>query len=1151
MDIVTDLTAETTSYIVLLQDILKCNQHLPVAKKLIEPANWAEIKSEDFEQTKLTSSQEFRINDLLWISKNTFSQKNATIQYFEVVTRLLNWVPTDKIDWDNQCAALYHSPFFWRRQVRKFLFEQIEQRVILAAHLEYMPLQVVMVLAEKGKEQRHIRLFQIYHPTKTTLINPKDRDRNLAWWTSQEKDAIDLLLNDSELLSRLKAKGLALPFETLFGDELKEIAKVRAAKQKDLWASGRNQTEPKGQRQSDTRSKQKETANPDTFDPLRRAADMHLMGIAFSGGGIRSATFNLGILQKLASLKLLHHFDYLSTVSGGGYIGTWLESWIKRATSVSKVADRLCPDKSGDPLADEVRPIRWLRMFSNYLSPNVGIMSPDAWASGMTWLRNTLINQFVLLLILLSLLAIIYNLYEGWLYAVSCFNIAFSPIRAFVESLLILFPGALAASIAMHSFDPPELRSDTGEDLKYWERIKQIQARAVDWANIIPGILLAWAALCALIVSIRFYVYTPNALDLGSKIAVLWPCFFSCLTSFIILAFGGNYHKRRDLRNLGRATVMSKPKQPEEQRMDKQLERNTTITIWGSSILASAACVLFLSLAWVLIQYIKSRICFFGVVDDQKLVLVTGVPIVLEVLSLTVIVRMAIMGNLFPDYRREWWGRIGGLVHRFILIWILVSTACLILPDIYPPASKALFAAWGGWAGIVGWGVKKAFESKEDKPGDKNKLEGLLIKIVPYIFMIGFLLIGSWITGQLRSLCPLSLKDKLKEGADVIETILLILITLFLSWRIGVNEFSLHHFYRNRLTRAYLGATRTREDRIKTANAFTGFDTNDDLLLSSFLDEDGYQGPYPIINTALNATVVSALDRQDRKAESFVFSPLYCGYDFSPTRSSTYNIDHVYEYGYRPTDQFSNENGGPTLGTAMAISGAAVNPNWGYHSSSSMAFLLTLFNVRLGWWIGNPRREKWKNAEPRFGLMYLIQDLIGKSDINTNYVCLSDGGHFDNMGLYELIRRRCHYIILGDGEQDDDASCEGLANAIRRCRIDFGVEIELILSPITEKGKHAKHLVKGTIKYPGSDEPEGTLIYIKTSLIGNESVDIRQYALANKTFPQQSTGDQFFDEAQFESYRKLGYQSIDDINDLYLPWMPKNDSKNQPEKPEN
>jgi hypothetical protein len=154
-----------------------------------------------------------------------------------------------------------------------------------------------------------------------------------------------------------------------------------------------------------------------------------------------------------------------------------------------------------------------------------------------------------------------------------------------------------------------------------------------------------------------------------------------------------------------------------------------------------------------------------------------------------------------------------------------------------------------------------------------------------------------------------------------------------------------------------------------------------------------------------------------------------------------------------------------------------------------------------------------------------------------NYVCLSDGGHFDNMGLYELVRRRCSYIVLGDGEQDQDATCEGLANAIRRCRIDFGVEITINITNLTQKqkDKDSTHVVKGDIIYPGSNQEKGTLIYIKTTLSGDEPVDIREYAMANPDFPQESTGDQFFDEAQFESYRKLGYHSIKDIADLHMP----------------
>jgi hypothetical protein len=1141
MDIVTDLTSETTTYLVLLQDILKCNQQLAIVQKLAEPTNWVDIKAADFQDIGLTSSHATRINDLIWFSKNIFTQERTTNKYFEVLTRLLNWMPVTEINWEPNVAALYHSPFFWRQQLRKILFEDPEQRVKLVGPLEYFPLQAIMAIDNRKMVQNNIRLYQIYCPTEESLLNETDREKNTKWWSEHKDKALSLLINDEELLETLKQKGLALPFETFFADELKEIASARLARQSDLWMSNPSIKRPapaedkRTNEQVDIRPKK---AAQSAVDPMKRASEMRLTGLAFSGGGIRSATFNLGVVQRLASLNLLPHFDYLSSVSGGGYIGTWLESWIKRASSVNKVADRLRPEKSEDPLADEVRPIRWLRMFSNYLSPNVGIMSADAWASGMTWLRNTLINQFVLLLILLSVLSLIYNLYQGWVHAIRDFDINFSRYKALIDSLVILLPGTLAAAVAMRTFDPPQLHAAKGMDRKYWEQIKNLRRGIIEiWSDFIsiPTFLMIWGMLCALTISIWFYADIPDPRAIKSHRAIWWPCGFTGCSCFLLLAFLGKYHKRLDLRDLGRSTVMSQKQDPDEAMLDKQLKRDTTIAIVGSSVIASAACVVFLALAWVLIQYIKCQL----IIDrdtHQKLVVVTGVPLILEVLSLTVIVRMAIMGNLFPDYRREWWGRIGGVVHRFVLIWILVSASSLILPNIYPSASKAIIAGWGGWAGIVGWGVKQAFESKEDKPGSQNKALVILIKIVPYIFMIGFLLIGSWIMGQLRLVCPSFLRNNLKDWADVVETIVLGFITWFLSWRIGVNEFSLHHFYRNRLIRAYLGATRTREDRIKTANAFTGFDTNDDLLLSSFCLKDGYQGPYPIINTTLNATVVFALDRQDRKAESFVFSPMYCGYDFSPTRSATYNIDHIYEYGYRPTAQFSNVNGGPTLGTAMAISGAAINPNWGYHSSPSTAFLLTLFNVRLGWWIGNPRKEKWKNAEPKAGLIYLLQDLIGKSDINNKYVCLSDGGHFDNMGLYELVRRRCNYIILGDGEQDENASCEGLANAIRRCRIDFGVEIDLKLGPITNKGENRKHLVKGEIKYPGIDQPIGTIIYIKTALIGDETVDIREYALANPTFPQQSTGDQFFNEAQFESYRKLGFESIKEIAELHIPW---------------
>src|SRR5262249_54569971 len=132
-----------------------------------------------------------------------------------------------------------------------------------------------------------------------------------------------------------------------------------------------------------------------------------LSGISISGGGIRSATFGLGILQGMAAAGLLSRFDYLSTVSGGGYIGSWLETWIQRDGLPKVLKDLKVPrgadlpsHDAGNPGAD-VEPIKHLRRYSNYLAPRVGLMSIDSWVLVAIYLRNLLLNQLVILGLLL------------------------------------------------------------------------------------------------------------------------------------------------------------------------------------------------------------------------------------------------------------------------------------------------------------------------------------------------------------------------------------------------------------------------------------------------------------------------------------------------------------------------------------------------------------------------------------------------------------------------------------------------------------------------------------------------------------------------------------------------------------------------------
>jgi hypothetical protein len=205
---------------------------------------------------------------------------------------------------------------------------------------------------------------------------------------------------------------------------------------------------------------------------------------------------------------------------------------------------------------------------------------------------------------------------------------------------------------------------------------------------------------------------------------------------------------------------------------------------------------------------------------------------------------------------------------------------------------------------------------------------------------------------------------------------------------------------------------------------------------------------------------------------------------------------------YRPT---AVAGGGVSVGMAMAISGAAVNPNMGYHSSTAVSFLLTVFNVRLGWWLGNSLKSSFRSPGPHFGLKYAMKKLLGMANANSRYVNLSDGGHFDNMGIYELVRRRCRYIICCDGEQDAALRFRGIGNIVRKCRTDFGVNVDLPVAPLQKvDGFSSAHCVVGKIQY--TDAPEGYLLYLKATLTGDEATDVLEYRSRQRDFPHQTTG---------------------------------------------
>jgi hypothetical protein len=932
-----------------------------------------------------------------------------------------------------------------------------------------------------------------------------------------------LLVHVAELLHS------AVPFSLVLSKELDEIEKARSYK------LGVGSTA---------------TATPDP-DPLRRGEDLRLLGLALSGGGIRSATFNLGVLQALADFRLLRRVDLLSTVSGGGYIGAWLAAWIKRhERGVSGVEGCLSPTRTPTPGHDENWPISFLRQYSNYLTPKWGVFSADTWTLVTTWVRNTLLNQLVLMVFLASSL-----LFAHLVVGMQARAPVWPSLWLFLLAMLIL---SLQAGKELGSYDRTRSRGASGA----WSDQSQLQGGVV-----IPSLIAA--VLASSLLSALLY---GSGRDIATvKQVVFWGAWLIFSLSLLIIQIRGRFNR-------------CFPK-PLARRFGLVRAGGIWVLVYLIPIVAGfvGACIMVVDVD------LMTTPSFIRHTGGNWGILVIGPPLLMQGFALAVTLQQGFLGREFPDERREWWSRLGAWVLIYSLGWLAFVGVAILIPfyvmayipnlTLTPLVKKALGFLW---AAVTAGGV---FAAQSTKTGSGTGSDGVrlgnwrqwLAVLAPYVFITGlavllstavFLLLTWWyypglfapgtdllaaVRGHYWCLleaagrCGTLDRNTIPLSRPVLAGIGLLAgsaAALLLAWRVDVNEFSMHHFYKNRLVRCYLGASRGRRGR--SANRFTGFDPDDDVPLARLhIDassapsgeppEHRYDGPYPVINTALNLVTGENLAWQERKAASFVFTPHYSGYELDLERTATGASDLLSD-GYRPTAHYAYPEikqpgypliGGPHLGTTVAISGAAANPNMGYHSSAATSLLMTLFNVRLGWWMGNPRHQRtWRFSSPRFvGLLYLLHELTGNSDDRSGYVDLSDGGHFDNLGLYELVRRRCRFMIVSDAEEDQGLTFGGLGNTIRKCRADFGVEITLRPARIRHLDGVSKrwvHCAVGEVTYPDTGTT-GTILYLKASLTGDESADVLEYAARQPRFPHQSTGDQWFDESQFESYRALGH----------------------------
>jgi len=446
--------------------------------------------------------------------------------------------------------------------------------------------------------------------------------------------------------------------------------------------------------------------------------------------------------------------------------------------------------------------------------------------------------------------------------------------------------------------------------------------------------------------------------------------------------------------------------------------------------------------------------------------------------------------------------------------WLVAFVLGVVVPDwIYGQLrsekyylTSSLGAVWGTTSGIAIWLAQSLWTGTKRKP-----ILDAIVKLGPYVALaLGFVvvglvakfivhdLLGSWIS--------------LFNGHLVIFFFLgSLLISLIASRYVDVNIFSLQEMYENRLVSAFLGASQRERTHI---DPVTHIDPNDDLKLCDvgFDSHGNLRGPIHLINTAINLCGTDQREYDERKADSFVLSPLFCG--------ST-------QTGFRRTDD--GYAGELTLGRAFSTSGAAVSPNMGYYSTAPVTALLTFCNLRLGGWFPNPRSRHFKESNPKFGWIQIVREIMGFTDAKEDFVYLSDGGHFDNLGAYELVRRRTKKIYICDAGADPKSTCHELAMLIRNARIDFSVAIDIDVSKLArnqETGMSEKQIAFGKIFYPANgvqSQETGEIIYLKLNLTKEDSTDLLSYQIRNPDFPHQSTVNQFYSESQFESYRYLGY----------------------------
>ncbi|MFQ5684304.1 MAG: hypothetical protein ACE5HC_13670 [Candidatus Binatia bacterium] len=840
----------------------------------------------------------------------------------------------------------------------------------------------------------------------------------------------------------------------------------------------------------------------------------NLIGLALSGGGIRSATTNLGILQALSKMGILPMVDYLSTVSGGGYIGSCLSGLLSLDKGSAKAPGNLdqyhlesrddalfTTEWENFPFREEKhkerqkaeeeetpgrltgkRQVKHLRTHGNFVMARHGVFARETLRSVGNIFTGIIYHLLIVLLVLFSASA----LYMG------CIRLLAPGLDGILSTSST---GARTAAVTTTKIET------TG--LPFWE-ISTVVKEKTEIKS--PKL---WMRLKEKGTSLR------SSLEkfFNNLTTQHWPFSVAFISGFFIASIGflGLMAAYTGYR---RGSPWTKKEIKEGDSEEDAFERK--LLRW----LGLAAVFLVLV---VVVKIRKSNI--LG--DDPG-------PLLWLFLPFAVVVGMrvgTIAFHVIPPRMSSLWTRgfrsLLGSFQAMTTYGLVLTLALALFPFlVYALTEHGLGAGMLAILSLIGSRVLAPRLTAA--PAGKKAVPLWLKK-----FALG-VAVGLFVVLIALAFCSLILS----WGENPWYLFLGAAIALSaLGLGLNFNKIALHYFYRDRLIETYL-RTEVDDDTGKMIVRHNSMEMPLTHLHGTAAEKGkdnpkewkdaeriwGCTAPYHLISAAINLAGSRDLTRKDRKSGYFLFSKLYCGSE---------------QTGYQPTEQY--RTGETKLARALTISGAAVASAMGHYTFFAQAFAMTLFNLRLGYWLENPAYPtSLKRKEGGvFWPSYLINEMFSNTHARGRLVNLSDGGHTgDNVGIYPLLQRRCKVVIACDAEADGDLTFGSFTEALRHAYIDRGIDVDIdleMIRPDAQTGRSRSHCAIGRIRYPDRPNQKSWLIYLKNSLTGDEPEPVLNYRNAHPTFPHETTADLFFSDAQFESYRALGVHIAEHTFGAWVP----------------